>query len=223
MKRKGSRAAKLLSEMRRNPKVDWRIEQLDTVARAYEVNVRQGRGSHVLFEHPKLVRALSVPARRPIKPVCIRRFVALIEDSVVISASKGALRDEMTRLEYPFAMSPLSEEEGGGYLIEFPDLPGCMSDGATPEEALHNGADAVRCWIEAMREAGRPIPAPSKAAVGKRTISVGSAVYQIIAEEAQRQGLNVDTIADSALIYGSSALLDRIESRPPKVRSSKAR
>jgi antitoxin HicB len=129
----------------------------------------------------------------------------------------------MTRLEYPFAMSPLSEEEGGGYLIEFPDLPGCMSDGATPEEALHNGADAVRCWIEAMREAGRPIPAPSKAAVGKRTISVGSAVYQIIAEEAQRQGLNVDTIADSALIYGSSALLDRIESRPPKVRSSKAR
>ena len=61
-----------------------------------------------------------------------------------------------------------------------------------------------------MREAGRPIPAPSKAAVGKRTISVGNAVYQIIAEEAQRQGLNVDTIADSALIYGSSALLDRI-------------
>ena len=105
----------------------------------------------------------------------------------------------MTSLEYPFAMSPLSEDEGGGWLIEFPDLPGCMSDGATPEEALHNGADAVRCWIEAMREAGRRIPAPSKAAVSKRTISVSNIVYQIIAEEAEREGLNVETIADAAL------------------------
>jgi hypothetical protein len=94
MTRKSSRASKLLSEMRRNPKGDWRIEQLDTVARAYEVNVRQGRGSHVVFEHPNLARALSVPARRPIKPVYVRRFVALIEDSEVISASQGLLRGE---------------------------------------------------------------------------------------------------------------------------------
>lgn len=54
MVRKSPRATKLLNEMRRNPKSDWRIEQLDTVARAYEVNVRQSRGSHVVFEHPKL-------------------------------------------------------------------------------------------------------------------------------------------------------------------------
>jgi antitoxin HicB len=125
----------------------------------------------------------------------------------------------MTSLEYPFAMHPLSEDEGGGYLIEFPDLPGCMSDGATPEEALRNGADAVQCWIEAMREAGRPIPGPSRAAVSKRTIGVNTVVYEIIAEEAQRQGVNVETIADAALIYGSSALLDRIESGPPRTKS----
>jgi predicted RNA binding protein YcfA (HicA-like mRNA interferase family) len=36
-------------------------------------------GSHVVFEHPRLAEALSVPARRPIKPVYIRRFVALID------------------------------------------------------------------------------------------------------------------------------------------------
>jgi antitoxin HicB len=33
--------------------------------------------------------------------------------------------------EYPFTIRHLSKEEGGGYLIEFPDLPGCMSDGET--------------------------------------------------------------------------------------------
>jgi hypothetical protein len=43
---------------------------------------------------------------------------------------------------------PLPEHEGGGYLIEFPDLPGCMSDGETIE-VIMGGIDAMR--IEAMR------------------------------------------------------------------------
>ncbi len=38
----------------------------------------------------------------------------------------------MKDIEYPFEMRPLTEEEGGGWLIIFPDLPGCMSDGETP-------------------------------------------------------------------------------------------
>jgi len=33
--------------------------------------------------------------------------------------------------DYPFTMRYLSSEDGGGYLIEFPDLPGCISDGET--------------------------------------------------------------------------------------------
>jgi antitoxin HicB len=121
----------------------------------------------------------------------------------------------MTRFDYPFMMHPLSEDEGGGYLIEFPDLPGCMSDGATPEEALRNGADAVQCWIAAMREAGRPIPGPSRAALSKRTIAVHDHVYRDLAEEASLQGLSVETIADAALLYGLGSLLERIESAPP--------
>jgi antitoxin HicB len=125
----------------------------------------------------------------------------------------------MTSLEYPFAVSPLSEDEGGGYLIEFPDLPGCMSDGATLEEALRNGADAVECWIEAMREAGRPIPAPSRAVVSKRTIATDNHTYQLLAEEAGRQGLSVETMINAALV-GFIALVDRIENAPPRIRSS---
>jgi antitoxin HicB len=69
----------------------------------------------------------------------------------------------MTQTDDPFRIGPLDGDEGGGWLIEFSDLPGCMSDGATREEALHNGADARDCWIAAMRAAGRPIPPPSLA------------------------------------------------------------
>jgi antitoxin HicB len=61
---------------------------------------------------------------------------------------------------YRFVVCPLTEEEGGGYLIEFPDLPGCMSDGETVEEAIHHGVDAMHGWIEAMHAEGHPIPRP---------------------------------------------------------------
>ena len=56
---------------------------------------------------------------------------------------------------------PLSEREGGGYLASVPDLPGCMSDGETPEEALENVRDAIQCWIDAAHRLGREIPQPS--------------------------------------------------------------
>lgn len=67
-----------------------------------------------------------------------------------------------TGLDYPFTVRPLTAEEGGGYLIEFPDLPSCLSDGATIEEAIANGADALRSWIETARELDDPIPPPSR-------------------------------------------------------------
>jgi antitoxin HicB len=50
-----------------------------------------------------------------------------------------------TRLDYPFQVRPLTDEEGGGYLIEFRDLPGCLSDGETIEDAIRNGHGA-RIW-----------------------------------------------------------------------------
>ena len=49
----------------------------------------------------------------------------------------------MIALEYPFITSVLPEAEGSGYLIEYPDLPGCMSDGETIQEAVENGRAAV--------------------------------------------------------------------------------
>ena len=62
--------------------------------------------------------------------------------------------------DYPFQITPLSDDEGGGYLITFPDLPGCMSDGPTPAAAADAVQDAIACWIEAAEEDGRPVPRP---------------------------------------------------------------
>ncbi len=72
-----ARAEKLFGRMRANPR-DWRIEQLQTVAKAYEVAWVQDGGSHCTFRTPKGDK-LSVPAKRPIKPIYIQQFVNLIE------------------------------------------------------------------------------------------------------------------------------------------------
>lgn len=66
----------------------------------------------------------------------------------------------MSSLQYRIDIRPLSRSEGGGYLASVPELPGCQSDGETPEEALQNVYDAIDSWIEAAHEMGRPIPAP---------------------------------------------------------------
>lgn len=66
------------------------------------------------------------------------------------------------KLEYSVHIERLAERDGGGYLAIVPDLPGCMSDGATPEEALHNVQEAIESWIEAAKEWDQDIPEPSK-------------------------------------------------------------
>ncbi len=65
------------------------------------------------------------------------------------------------KLEYSVRIERLAENDGGGYLATVPDLPGCMSDGETPEEALHNVQEAIASWIEAAKEWKQDIPKPS--------------------------------------------------------------
>jgi len=63
-------------------------------------------------------------------------------------------------LKYPFT---LEQDEDGSYFIQFPDLPGCMTCGATIEEALEMGKDARKCWIESALLDGAYIPEPKVA------------------------------------------------------------
>ncbi len=63
-------------------------------------------------------------------------------------------------LNYPFEVLPLSKDEGGGYAITFPDLPGCRSDGETPEKAIESELLALSDWLSVATEFGDGIPVP---------------------------------------------------------------
>lgn len=51
-------------------------------------------------------------------------------------------------------------DEDQKWLVEVPELQGCMSDGNTPEEALKNVEVVIREWIDTARDLGRKIPEP---------------------------------------------------------------
>ncbi|MGI8839507.1 MAG: type II toxin-antitoxin system HicB family antitoxin [Caulobacteraceae bacterium] len=68
----------------------------------------------------------------------------------------------MNSPSYAVIIEPLAESDGGGFVATVPDLPGCMSDGATDVEALENAHDAIAAWIEQAMAMGRTIPTPTR-------------------------------------------------------------
>lgn len=74
-----SKAGKLVERMRANPR-DWRMESLEAAARRHKIQVRKTGGSHFVFLHPESDIAVTIPFRRPIKPIYIMQFLALVDD-----------------------------------------------------------------------------------------------------------------------------------------------
>lgn len=74
------KADRILEKMRTNPR-DWRIDSLKTVARAHNIEWRQPGTSHVTFRHPNGTK-VTVPDRRPIKPIYIKKFVRFVDEGI---------------------------------------------------------------------------------------------------------------------------------------------
>jgi predicted RNase H-like HicB family nuclease len=51
-------------------------------------------------------------------------------------------------------------EEDNAYVVDVPELPGCMAHGESQEEALANAQQAIQLWLDTAKEFGDPIPVP---------------------------------------------------------------
>jgi predicted RNase H-like HicB family nuclease len=69
----------------------------------------------------------------------------------------------MSAQDYQVDVSPLAAELGGGFVAIVPELPGCMSDGETPQDALSAAYDAIDCWVAEAARVGRAVPQPAPA------------------------------------------------------------
>jgi antitoxin HicB len=130
-------------------------------------------------------------------------------------------------IEYPCEIRPLSREEGGGYSITFPDLPGCRSDGATPEEAIENGRDALASWLEVAREFGDQIPKPFTAVSGRFVQRVPRSLHAQLIAQAEAEGVSLNTLVVSLVsqALGRRQASDRrltARSTRPRARAARA-
>jgi antitoxin HicB len=107
----------------------------------------------------------------------------------------------MNDLRYPMTVRQLAEDEGGGYLVEFPDLPGCMADGETVEEAIEAGREAVAAWLATAAELGRSLPEPGTAATfsGRWVQRVPKSLHARLAARARIEGVSLNTFVTSVL------------------------
>lgn len=100
--------------------------------------------------------------------------------------------------DYPIVLEPLSDDDGGGWLATVPDLPGCMSDGETREEAARNVQGAIVSWVEAAEELGRQVPVPGSAR-GEWRQRVPKTLHEKLKRLAEAEGVSLNALVTSVL------------------------
>jgi antitoxin HicB len=100
--------------------------------------------------------------------------------------------------EYQFNVRPLSKDEGGGYLVEYPDIPGCMSDGESIEEAIANGREALRDCLTVLKESSRTIPKPGIAAAQWRQ-RLPRTLYSKLTKQAESEGVSINSLVTAII------------------------
>lgn len=100
--------------------------------------------------------------------------------------------------EYRITIRPLSKDEGGGYLVEYPEISGCMSDGGTIEEAIANGKEALRDCLDVFKESGRKTPMPSAEAAQWRQ-RLPRTLYMKLTERAKTEGVSINSLVTAMI------------------------
>ena len=126
-------------------------------------------------------------------------------------------------IEYPFEIRPLSKDEGGGYSVSFPDIPGCWSDGSTPEEAIENGRDALQSWLVVAQEFGDKVPKPFSAVSGRFVQRVPRSLHAQLIERAKAEGVSLNTLVVSLVSEGIGRRQTHTERRRLTGRSTRTR
>ena len=95
----------------------------------------------------------------------------------------------------PFTIRPLPDEDGDGFSIEYPDLPGCISDGQNPEEAL------MKAYLMICAMHGDAIPQPGTTR-GQWRQRVPRSLHARLVSKAREEGVSLNTLMTSMIAEG---------------------
>lgn len=95
----------------------------------------------------------------------------------------------------------LMPDPSGGYTATIHELPGCIAEGDTAEEALAQLDSVANSWIESAKASGYPITPPIdyEGASGKVALRISRRLHQIAAERAELEGISLNQFIGNAL------------------------
>ncbi len=103
--------------------------------------------------------------------------------------------------DYAMNINPLPEEDGGGFMVEFPDLPGCIADGETIEQAVREARDAFNAWAAAEIEDKGRMPEPKQYS-GQFVQRIPKSLHKRLAVRAKTEGISLNQYAACLLAEG---------------------
>ena len=120
---------------------------------------------------------------------------------MVASTTRKPLEHYLS-LQYPFVAHA---DPDGGYVIVYPDLPGCLSQAETLEEIPVMAEDARTGWIETEYEEGRNIPEPSyQEYSGKFNVRIPKSLHRALADAAAHDGVSLNQYVVMLLSSGNT-------------------
>lgn len=96
-------------------------------------------------------------------------------------------------MKMSYRMEIVEDQDEGGFVVSYPDLPGCITCGETIESAAANAVDAKKAWLEAALEEGIEIAEPDslEAYSGQFKLRVPRSLHRALAEHSKREGISI--------------------------------
>lgn len=94
----------------------------------------------------------------------------------------------------PYRMEIVEDKEEGGFVVSFPELPGCITCGETIEQAITNAADAKAAWFESALKEGIEICEPNTLDKysGQFKLRLPKSLHRALAEHSKREGISMN-------------------------------
>jgi len=127
-----------------------------------------------------------------------------------MNATQARTLEDYLALDYSL---DVVADPDGGYVLVYPDLPGCMTQVETLEEVGAAAQEIRHLWIETQYEDGFPIPLPSypEEYSGKFNLRIAKSLHRRLVESAEREGVSLNQYTMSLLDKGDA--LARVERR----------
>ena len=93
-----------------------------------------------------------------------------------------------------YRMEIVEDKDEGGFVVSYPDLPGCITCGEKVEQAVANAQGAQKAWFEAALEDGAEIHEPDslEGYSGQFKLRIPRSLHRSLAEHSQREGISMN-------------------------------